>query len=130
MEDKNTTFSKDEVILVAKRQQWLLIYFALNLFAGVSLELIPEESLLIFPVALIAIFCPIAFLVIVYKLANALRKQAGLYIIGCFLPLVNIILIINLISSATKALRENNIKVGIMGAKRKSLEDFISNSVQ
>ena len=54
----------------------------------------------------------------IYKLATAVRSSAAwVYIILAFIPLVNLIALLILNGKATKTLKANGIKVGLMGAR-------------
>jgi hypothetical protein len=64
----------------------------------------------------------------VYKLAKALGFGAGstiLYLIAMFIPLLNLICLLDLNSKATSILRDAGIKVGLMGAKLSDLPDVV-----
>jgi len=76
-------------------------------------------------ISLVAMFIPFATIVtgiiqiyFIYKLAAAVRSSAAwVYIILAFIPLVGLIALLVINSKATGKLRENGIKVGLMGAR-------------
>ncbi|MBU1006229.1 MAG: hypothetical protein KKH08_01385, partial [Candidatus Omnitrophica bacterium] len=51
-------------------------------------------------------------------------KNPALYAVAVFLPLVGLIVMIILIRDASRILRKNDIKVGVMGYKEKDLGGF------
>ncbi len=62
-------------------------------------------------------------IVFVYHLAKGLKeKRPLLYVIGMLLRLVNLIILLVLISKATKTLKANGFKVGLMGADLGKIE--------
>jgi hypothetical protein len=68
---------------------------------------------------IVAIFC-------VYYLARALKiDHPGLYVLGVFIPIVSIFVLLRVIQKATKVLRAQNIKVGIMGASKIELDRYL-----
>ena len=97
-------WSTPELVEVAKYQkyiQWLVLANFVAMF-------IPFGN---FAIAIVGIY-------FIYKLAAALRSTvAWLYIIAAFIPLVGLLALLHLVVSATKVLRANGIRVGIMGAK-------------
>lgn len=97
-------WTKQDIIEVAKRQKsimWMIL------------------------ISLVAMFIPFATIVtgiiqiyFIYKLATALRSSAAwVYIILAFIPFVGLIALLILNGKATKKLKENGIKVGLMGAR-------------
>ena len=78
---------------------------------------------------LVAMFIPFATIAtgiigiyFIYKLAAALRAScAWVYIILSFIPLVGLLVLVHFVAKATKVLKANGIRVGIMGAR---MEDF------
>ena len=113
---KNINYAKDEIIEIAKIQKrfcWL--YFGL-LFGY------------LFPP--VGIIFGIACIFHAYYLARALKLNAGLYVLGVFIPLVNLIVILKLIQKSSKVLRENGIKIGFMGYKKEDLYAFQNKSFE
>ncbi|MCX5758388.1 MAG: hypothetical protein NTU83_07780 [Candidatus Hydrogenedentes bacterium] len=76
-------------------------------------------------ISLVAMFIPFATIVtgivqiyFIYRLAAALRSSAAwVYIILAFIPLVGLFALLHINSNATNRLKENGIKVGLMGAR-------------
>lgn len=111
------TFTKEEVLNIAKEQKKLCwIFLGIILSYPLSLVYIGAVTILIFSIW--AIFK-------VYHLAKALKKGSpGLYAFGMFIPIVKLFVLLNVIQNATKILRANTITVGVMGAKKQSLERY------
>ena len=102
-------WGKEELLEVAKRQKQLLWM--------ILLSLVP----LFIPFA--GIITGIISIYFIYKLAQALRSSAAwVYIILAFIPLVGFFALLHLNAKATKILRSNGIKIGLMGAKAVDLE--------
>lgn len=103
-------WAKAELLDVAKYQsyiQWLVLASLVAMF-------IPYATIL---TGIIGLF-------FIYKLASALRsKVAWLYIIASFMPLIGLLALLDLVQRASKVLKANGIKIGIMGAK---MNDFDS----
>lgn len=97
-------FNNEEAYIVGKKQKAILWAF----FAS-----------LIFPPALyIMIF-------FVYGLAKAEKKSLpGLWTFAILIPLVNIFCLLTLIQNATKILRAKGVRVGLMGANERGLENL------
>ena len=97
-----------ELLEVAKYQkyiQWLVVARLLAMF-------IPHATVI---TTVIGIY-------FIYKLAAALRSTvAWLYIIVAFIPLIGLLALLHLVVSATKILRANGVRVGIMGARMEDL---------
>ena len=67
----------------------------------------------------------LASVVFVYKLAKSLNKKyVFIWAILAFIPLIGLLSLYLLSNKATKHLQSNDIKVGLVGAKAKSLQDF------
>ena len=101
----------EQVLEIAKRQKQIIWMILLR----VIFMLFPPAALV---VALIQVF-------FVYKLAQAIEsKAAWLYMILLFIPLVGLITLLMLNGKATKKLKENDVRVGLMGAKEEDLERY------
>lgn len=130
---KAMTFSKKEVLDIATLQGRLCaVFFAviiINILVRALFFYLHEDSVLLATVGMfipiIQIFFAIWLCVVVYQLAKALKRIAWPYILGVFVPLVNLIIFGILVVSASKVLKANNIAVGVMGAKKQSLENYI-----
>jgi hypothetical protein len=109
----NIEYSKKDLLEIAKHQKIICWLFLIILIG------------LIFPViSLVAHLIAIFF---VYYLTKALKlPRPWLYAIGIFVPLVSLIVLLTVIRKATKALRLNNIRVGIMGANKKDLDKLLT----
>ncbi len=110
---ENLQYNKTDIKDIAKFQK-LICWLFLIMIIG-----------LIFPIIticanIIAIFC-------VYYLARALKvNHLGLYVLGVFIPIISLFVLLNVIQKATKVLRSQNIKVGVMGANKEGLNKFLN----
>jgi hypothetical protein len=98
-------WTKQDLREVAKFQsyiQWLVL-------ANLAAMFIPFATIL---TGLIGVF-------FIYKLASALRSScAWLYIILSFIPLIGLLALLHFVGKATKVLKANGIRVGLMGARK------------
>jgi ABC-type glycerol-3-phosphate transport system permease component len=101
-------WTKQDLLEVAKFQkyiQWLVLAYLVAMF-------IPFGQLI---VGVVGIY-------FIYKLAVALRSSfAWLYIVAMFIPIIGLLALLHIVVGATRILRTNGVRVGIMGAK---LEDI------
>lgn len=95
----------------------LCAIFATALMPGVGISF---GFRLVALAALMLAFAVLALMMIsVYRLAEAIGMNMAsriLYVIGMVIPYVGIILLVVINQKATRLLRRNNIKVGLMGA--------------
>jgi hypothetical protein len=98
-------------LAVAHRNVVLVIL--VGLVANFAMRGIPP--VLVLPLAL----CVAAFqLYNVYQLAKySGSTQAWLWLVAMFVPLVNLICLLILLRKSSRILRENGVKVGLLGAK-------------
>lgn len=112
-------FSKDELRQICKSQN-LLMYAVLAGFSAYLLVKIPVIGLVL--VLVIAAFEIYA----VYKLGSALRINPVLVIVLClcmFIPCVSLLLLVLLSGRASKVLKANGVRVGIMGGNIDDIRD-------
>ncbi|MFI4911534.1 MAG: hypothetical protein ACIAQZ_07690 [Sedimentisphaeraceae bacterium JB056] len=96
--------SREELKKIAFCQKMVIVFIVLGFLA------------LLYPPAQLII--GVLQIVFVYKLAKATDALAPwLYVIACFIPLIVLIALFKLSSNATNILRENGVKVGVLGAK-------------
>ncbi len=84
--------------------------------------------------SIIGLFIPFApivtgilCVVFLYKMAKALKMSTAscvLLAIGAFIPIVGLIILLVVNSKATKLIRDNGIRVGLMGANRGDLVKY------
>lgn len=68
----------------------------------------------------------IVMLYFIYKLVIALKlKHFWLYIIGMCIPIISLFVLVYLLIRSTNVLKAHSIKVGIMGYKKKSLDEYL-----
>jgi len=107
-------FTNEEAYAVGKKQRTIVWAF---FFLLVSI-IFPPVSLII---SIIIIF-------FVYELAKAEKKKTpGLWAFAMLIPLVKLICLLILIQDATKILRAKGLKIGLMGANKKDLENLLPN---
>ncbi len=112
-----------DILAVAKRQRammmTLLAYIAI-IIGSMSLPILQEnETILMIPVILAIIFFTARLCWVVYGKVSAI-----LLTILCCIPYVNILIILMVSSRATKILKENGLKVGLLGANIKEAAEL------
>ena len=134
MVKKNQNWSTEDILQVAKYQSNLIMVILVNIIAGAfmvssisSNEAVPAISHMFIGVFRIAVL--VVSIYFVYCLAKAARSPAILYVILVFIPLLGLIALLHLSGIATKILRDNGIKVGLMGANKSDLESLKNNSM-
>ena len=106
-------WTSDEILEIAKRQKQIIWMILLSLIAMFIQDFIKFSTIV---TGIIQIY-------FIFKLAQAVRSSAGwLYIILAFIPLIGLIALFHINDKATKTLRANGVKVGLMGAKSSDLE--------
>ncbi len=118
-------YSREEIRQIAKYQSlvcWLFFSSLILLFSSALLIGAFPRNL----VAIARLVLFVFFLVYYYKLGKALKlPRFFLYIIGFFIPLVNLLVILTLLGRATKILKAQQIRVGLMGANQKDLKKYL-----
>ncbi len=108
-------FSDENIDKIARGQK-LVVYAFILYFAAMALQ-----SVLGFVVALVALGALVTALVGVFRLSSGMGHGTGLkilWIVLMFVPLINLITLLRLNSSATKALRAAGYRVGLLGASK------------
>jgi len=107
------SYDKGDITNIAKFQKiirWLFLVMIIGL---------------IFPI--ITLGANIVAIFYVYYLARALKvNRPGLYVLGVFIPIVSLFVLLSVIQKATKVLRVHNIKVGVMGANKGDVKQFLN----
>ncbi len=94
-----------EVARYQKYIQWLILAYLVAMF-------IPFGSIIV----------SVTSMYVVYKLAAALRASAAwLYVVAMIFPIIGLLALLHIVVNATRILRANGVRVGVMGAK---LEDI------
>lgn len=101
-----------------------MVCIAVLLYLGViasriGLMIMAEDApLLVLAFVVLALGTLLYGAISVYTLASAIRSPiiAVIYVVGMLIPLVGLLLLLSLSSTATKTLQANGIKVGLMGA--------------
>ena len=123
-EYKNIPFTADEVFNVAKNQSNILYCVLVNLILTIFSRYIPFGSLISLAVA-------IGMIIFLVKLRNSMKKNVVMTILVCFLmliPLINLLVLVSHVVSATKILRSTGLKVGLMGVSSAELSRFRDNN--
>lgn len=123
-EYKNIPFTADEVFNVAKNQSNILYCVLVNLILTIFSRYIPFGSLISLAVA-------IGMIIFLVKLRNSMKKNVVMTILVCFLmliPLINLLVLVSHVVSATKILRSAGLKVGLMGVSSAELSRFRDNN--
>lgn len=100
---------------VAVAQRRVLQGLLANLVVNIAARTTTGALLL---VALAATLAVVAYNVVwVIRLCRELGRKPWLYVVASFIPLVSLLAIAGLNSSATKFLKAHGVKVGLLGAK-------------
>ena len=111
--------SEADIEKVNKAQKLMLRAFGVSLVLRLVSGIVAAEGGAVFAVimGMAALACLIALLIGVYRVASGLGKNGILYLIGMFVPLLNLIILIMLNNQASNFLRANGLEVGFWGAK-------------
>ena len=123
-------FEKNELLNIAKYQSaicWIVVVRIVMLIVGIFLTVqkIAISDVTNSVLNVLGILLSVAVIVLIYLLAKNLKKKAWLFTIGLFVPIVNIGVLLYLIIQATKVLRANGIRVGVMGANKEDLNNLL-----
>jgi hypothetical protein len=112
-------YTLQQILEVAKSQKNILVVILASFAVGFSSAFfIPPNiaGLMTLGLSLVEIY-------FVYKLTIAVRSSfAWVYMILMFLPLISVVALLHLNQKATKILRANDLKVGLMGVSSSDLE--------
>ena len=123
-EYNNILFTVDEICNVAKNQSNILYCVLVNLILTIFSRYIPFGSLISLAVA-------IGMIIFLVKLRNSMKKNVVMTILVCFLmliPLINLLVLVSHVVSATKLLRNAGLRVGLMGVSSAELSRFRENN--
>jgi len=111
----------DEVLRVAKRQKILLFVFLSYLLLVVANTFLPPELQAVVGFAVIGL----ALAIIIFTGALSWlvygKLMTVVFVVLSIVPLVNMLVVLAVNARATKKIKESGIKVGFMGASKKSL---------
>ena len=120
------TLTHDGLLELAKNQKQLIWFILFEIVICLALAILVPESFqsaskqLFFGLGMIGCY-------LVYKVAKALEMSTVKLVIAAvflFVPLIGLITLLYINGKATKVLRQNGLRVGFMGAKRKDLEQL------
>lgn len=97
--------------------QKLIIYSILLNFVAIA----SQHATGVLLVTVLSIAALVMSIIGIVRLCSGLGYSTGskiLLIIGCFIPLINLIILVTLSMKATSRLREAGYKVGLLGASR------------
>ena len=111
-------FTGPEAAEVGRLQKWILLLVLASICVNV---------LSFMYVSLLAKFLSVVVslvgLVLVYRLASALRQQpAWLWALLALIPLISLIILLSLNGQATGVLRSKGVRVGLMGANGRDID--------
>ena len=115
--------SADHIVIIAKRQRQMIFLFFLYYLSLVPAQINPLLQLLTVPLL-------VAFTIFNIRLAWVLYGAFGkvFFSVFSFIPFINLFTTLFVTNSANKRLKKYGIKVGLFGAKKKSIEMFCSSS--
>ena len=112
---------------IALRQKWLNYAAGAYIVTVILLILVAQLHMVLLSLPLfgIAIVAAISAVVAMFMLSISLHGIAIGIVFGClgFIPVINLLIIAHLSGKATKILRENGIKVGLLGAASGQIPD-------
>ncbi len=104
---------EDQLVAVARAQRHLLLSVLASLIGNGVFRVGDLDLLVVLPIMLaIAGYSIWA----TYKLCKALERNAILWMIAMFIPLINFICLLVLNSQATRYLKDRGVSVGLLGA--------------
>ena len=123
--NNETESDKSTLVLIAKRQRTLLIvFFIYILVVGASSAVTPDLK----PLVQLLIL-PIMVLIIIFtaRLSFKLYGKIGASILTLLsiIPLINLIVVLIVNSKASKLIKKNGFRVGLIGASVKEIEKTI-----
>jgi hypothetical protein len=127
----NTTsaFTAEELRGIAGSQKAIIGLILLNLIIGVAI-LYPfyllepgNKSAAGFVLATrgIAILLDVVAAVLIFRVARALRRTAWVYAVAAFFPCIGLVTLLLVNHHATQTLRQNGVRVGLLGARQSDL---------
>ena len=132
MGERELLFTKEDIRFVARDQRIICLIFLCFLIIMVAgfcagvLQL-PESHPIFTIMNVLEICIRIAALIFVYRLASSMKvARPWMYVIGMFFPWINLLVLAFLIPRATKVLRANNIRVGLLGYNKEDLSNYLS----
>ena len=129
-----STFSREELLRIASSQKAIISLILVNfLFAfcfAAAVVLFTERpdsqaGPMIYWIARgIVLVINIVAVVFIYRLAKALQKTAWVYALAAFFPCVGLITLLIINFQATRTLRQHDVRVGLLGARKSDLESL------
>ena len=120
-------YENNEIGYIAKKQKLVLWIFIGALVGNIGSKFFNPQinnihALIYNVLAIAGLAFWITLIITVYFLAKGLKEKRPLvYSVGMILPLINLVVVLSLIGKATKILKANGIKVGLMGADTKEI---------
>ncbi|MBQ7694033.1 MAG: hypothetical protein IJT50_02815 [Lentisphaeria bacterium] len=118
-------FSKEEIVTIAKYQAFVLYGVAAVLVASLLLRV--SVPALILPARGLYLLCSLFCVYSVFCLRQAERENIVLTIVAMillFIPLLNLVILVFTVVSATKILKAAGLNVGFMGVSKEEIERY------
>ena len=107
---------------VALLQKRLIYAFSLQILFGLAARVVETHDEIVFLVcALIALGCLLFGVVYGYQLARNLGRSGVIFVIGLFIPCLNLLVLLALTSAATRVLKNGGVEVGLFGPPESEL---------
>ena len=128
--NSHSTFTREELVRIARSQKAIITLILLNLLfiMGLLCSLIAlgpghwSAGVEVTAVRWILILLNLIAVVVIYRLAKALRQTAWVYAVSAFFPCVSLVTLLLINYFATRALRRHGVRVGLMGAVESDLD--------
>ncbi len=125
-------FSREELLRIARSQKGIINLILVNLFLvlclvglliwmGPQSKSIPEVDLIGRCSSLVITVITVVF---IYRMAKALRLTAWVFAVAAFIPCIGLLTLLLVNHLATQALRNQGIRVGLLGARISDLENY------
>jgi hypothetical protein len=128
--NSHSTFTREELVRIARSQSTIITLILLNLLfiMGLLCSLIAlgpghwSAGVEVTAVRWILILLNLIAVVVIYRLAKALRQTAWVYAVSAFFPCVSLVTLLLINYFATRALRQHGVRVRLMGAVESDLD--------
>ena len=123
------------ILRVATALRTLLVWFGAHLLLAMGLAVSMFSSLeggqpspLLLPLSAVSLALALVVMVLAYRLAQALERNAVLYLLGIlagnWIPLIGLICLVALNGAACRQMRDAGLKIGLLGPNAAERERF------
>ena len=123
------------ILRVATALRTLLVWFGAHLLLAMGLAVSMFSSLeggqpspLLLPLSAVSLALALVVMVLAYRLAQALERNAVLYLLGIlagnWIPLIGLICLLSLNGAACQQMRDAGMKIGLLGPNAAERERF------